>query len=118
MKRKRERVRLAKKEGWYRGHSKQNPLVLYDPEYDLDLCIAYEEGWGEGINAPDDATNPYGIHEDNYVPTTGWYKASETKAHFFVKGMTRASCGMLNFNGRFEPVSHPPERMMCKACRK
>lgn len=118
MKRKRERIRLAKKEGWYRGHLKQDPLILYDPETELDLCLAYDNGWKEGVNAPDNATNPYGIYTDNRVLKTGWYKAIATKAHFFSRDMTRASCGMLNFNGRFEPVTHPPEQMMCKACRK
>lgn len=118
MKRKREKIRLAKKTGWYHGHSKQDPFVLYCPETELDLCMAYDEGWSEGINAPGDAKNPYGIYQDNRVPKTGWYKSDGTKAHFFLKDQTRTHCKMLNFNGRFEPVLSLSDQMMCKACRR
>lgn len=70
MKRKREQVRIAKKRGWYQGRDNQDPEVLYDPWTELELCIAYDEGWSEGINAPDDAKNPYGIYEDNRISKT------------------------------------------------
>lgn len=119
MKRKQERVRLAKKEGWYAGHSRQDPIVLYDPETELELCIAYDEGWSIGINAPDDAKNPYGIYQRNRVPKSGWYKyESMEKAHFFLKGCTSSVCGMVFFDEGCEPLSHPDETTQCKSCHK
>ncbi|MEA3643621.1 MAG: hypothetical protein VBE63_27375 [Lamprobacter sp.] len=120
MKRQQERIRIAKKQGWYRGYSKQDPLVLYDPETELGLCVAYDEGWSEGINAPDNATNPYGIYENNRAPKTGWYKyESMEKAHFFRKGCTSSFCGMVFFLAeKIEPISHPDVSIQCKSCRK
>ena len=99
MKRKTERIRLAKKEGWHTGHNKKEPQVLYDLTTEIELCLAYDAGWVEGSEAPDDAINPYGVYHSNRVPKSGWYKhENASKVHFYYKGCTSSACGMARFD--------------------
>ena len=116
MKRKRERIRIAKREGWAQGYRQQDPDVIYNAETEIDLCIAYDEGWSEGVSAPLGARNPYGITEANRVPRTCWYQATGQIPHFFIKDTSRSACGMVYFTSRHAKVDSPTEQ--CIACRR
>lgn len=116
MRRKRERTRIARREGWARGNSQQDPVVIYDPETEIDLCVAYDQGWSEGASAPRGADNPYGITEENRVPRTHWHQAPGQIPHFFIKGTSRSACGMVYFTSRHSQIDHPSDP--CQACRR
>lgn len=115
MKRKRELTRIAKKQGWYRGHSGEEPVSW--PFDEIELCLAYEEGWNEGANAPENAKNPYGKYDQNYVKKSGWYKAEHMKAHFYREGAISSCCGIAGFDDRFIRIENPTEHVKCKHCR-
>jgi len=54
--------RLANKRGWYDGHSKRDKESY--PYDEIQMCIEYENGYYEGLDADINARNPYGIYTD------------------------------------------------------
>ena len=55
-----DQIRLCKKEGWYDGHSRFECKPPHDWD-DMQMINLYEIGYYEGLEAPDEATTPYGM---------------------------------------------------------
>lgn len=58
-----EHRRIARKKGWYEGHTKQD--IKSWPYDEVQLCIDYEEGYYEWLDADVDSINPYGVYSEN-----------------------------------------------------
>lgn len=67
-----DRRRLARKSGWYAGKSLASQaapenLNKIEPESwpykELELCLEYEAGFYEGIDASGQDKNPYGLYD-------------------------------------------------------
>ena len=55
-----EHKRIAKKKGWYEGHAKRDKESW--PYDEIQLCIEYEQGYYEGLDADVNAKKPYGVY--------------------------------------------------------
>jgi hypothetical protein len=114
MKPNRQQIRLARKNGWYKGNNNEDPEKW--PYEQIELCLEYEAGWSEGLESVKGATNPYGIYSENISTQTGWFKTNKNKAHFFMKDQITSKCGTINFYVDYERLSTTTEKERCKSC--
>lgn len=107
--------RIARKRGWYDGHSKETRQSY--PYDEIELCIEYECGYYEGLDAADNEINPYGYYEDERKLPIAWACYEKTGiTHFFREGNASSVCGLVE--RMHNAMSKGSRSKRCALCEK